>query len=281
MADVEKSAGQNNGENTANNYDLTTNDNRDEALERIRATGSLSISPELFEKIYLSPKNTVKGDLRAILGNPTPLGLAGFLLSLSPLSTELLGWRGAGGGGAATVGVFYFSGGLLLTISAVLEFILGNTFIFVVFGSYGAFFLSLAATLTPAYGASTAYDPTDPLNPGFHASFAFYFLFIGLLTFFFFLASLRTNVAFVTILFTLTIGFEALAGAYWQLANGNAHLANRLQITGGAFTFVTILAGWYLILVQILAAVDFPLALPVGDLSHIIKGRSDKGEKAQ
>lgn len=63
-----------------------------------------------------------------------------------------------------------------------------------------------------------------------NAVVAFYFLFIGLLTFFFFLASLRTNVAFVTILFTLTIGFEALAGAYWQLANGNTQLAHRLQI---------------------------------------------------
>ncbi|KAL1979774.1 hypothetical protein VTN96DRAFT_5202 [Rasamsonia emersonii] len=280
MADIEKAAGQDNGQNTAK-YDLPADTNRDEALERIRATGSLSISPELFEKIYLSPKNTVKGDLRSILGNPTPLGLAGFLLSLSPLSAELLGWRGAGGDGAATIGVFYFTGGLLLTIAAVLEFILGNTFIFVVFGTYGGFFLSLAGTLTPSNGAAAAYEPSDPTNPGFHASFAFYFLFIGILTFFFFLASLRTNVAFVTILFTLTIGFEALAGAYWQLANGNVQLAHRLQITGGSFTFVTIIAGWYLIFVQILAAVDFPLALPVGDLSHIIKGRSDKAEKTE
>jgi len=34
---------------------------------------SLSISPELFEKLYLSPKNQVKGDLRSTFGNPTPL----------------------------------------------------------------------------------------------------------------------------------------------------------------------------------------------------------------
>lgn len=72
MADIEKAAGQDNGQNTAK-YDLPADTNRDEALERIRATGSLFISPELFEKIYLSPKNTVKGDLRSILGNPTPL----------------------------------------------------------------------------------------------------------------------------------------------------------------------------------------------------------------
>lgn len=30
-------------------------------------------------------------------------GLAGFLLALTPLSCDLMGWRGAGGGGAASV----------------------------------------------------------------------------------------------------------------------------------------------------------------------------------
>lgn len=44
-----------------------------EALRRIRTAGSISISPELFEKIYLSPQNAVKGDLRKTFGNPTPL----------------------------------------------------------------------------------------------------------------------------------------------------------------------------------------------------------------
>ena len=44
-----------------------------EALQRIRTAGSISISPELFEKIYLSPQNTVKGELRKTFGNPTPV----------------------------------------------------------------------------------------------------------------------------------------------------------------------------------------------------------------
>jgi hypothetical protein len=43
------------------------------ALKRIRTAGSISISPELFEKIYLSPQNAVKGDLRKTFGNPTPV----------------------------------------------------------------------------------------------------------------------------------------------------------------------------------------------------------------
>lgn len=48
----------------------------DAALQRIRTAGSISISPELFEKIYLSPQNQVKGELRKTFGNPTPLSVA-------------------------------------------------------------------------------------------------------------------------------------------------------------------------------------------------------------
>ncbi|KAK4552067.1 hypothetical protein LTR86_010603 [Recurvomyces mirabilis] len=56
-----------------NGYHLDKDHDPDRALERIRTTGSLSISPELFEKIYLSPQNRVAGDLRKTFGNPTPL----------------------------------------------------------------------------------------------------------------------------------------------------------------------------------------------------------------
>jgi hypothetical protein len=36
---------------------------------------------------------------------------------------------------------------------------------------------------------------------------------------------------------------------------------------------------WYLLLVQMLEAVDFPINLPVGDLSVIVPGRSIKAPK--
>lgn len=42
------------------------------AFERIRS-GSIMISPELFEKLYLNPKTPVSGNLRSIIGNPTPM----------------------------------------------------------------------------------------------------------------------------------------------------------------------------------------------------------------
>jgi hypothetical protein len=39
----------------------------------LRMLQSITISPELFEKLYLSPENKVKGDLRKTFGNPTPV----------------------------------------------------------------------------------------------------------------------------------------------------------------------------------------------------------------
>jgi hypothetical protein len=60
--------------NGAGTYHMNdTNMDRETALKRIRTAGSISISPELFEKLYLSPQNAVKGDLRKTFGNPTPV----------------------------------------------------------------------------------------------------------------------------------------------------------------------------------------------------------------
>lgn len=47
--------------------------------------------------------------------------LSGFLLSLTPLSCTLMGWRGAGGNGAANVGTFFAFGGVLMLIGSVGE----------------------------------------------------------------------------------------------------------------------------------------------------------------
>ncbi|CZT13968.1 related to Y.lipolytica GPR1 protein and Fun34p [Rhynchosporium agropyri] len=278
-----------NGSNS-NSYHLNdTNMDNDTALRRIRTAGSISISPELFEKIYLSPQNAVKGDLRKTFGNPTPLALVGFLLCLSPLSCILMGWRGAGGNGASGIGSYFFFGGLLMLVGGFLEFILGNTFPFVVFMSFGAFWLTFAATLQPFYAAFGSYAPAgEPeaagiATVGFTASFAFFLVFMGLLCFIYLICALRTNVVFVIIFATLVPSFGLLAGAYWHnalaLSTGSAshaETAHKCQVAAGAFTFVTSMAGWWIFFAIMLAALDFPFQLPVGDLSTLIKGASEK-----
>jgi uncharacterized protein len=72
--------------------------------------------------------------------------LVGFLLSLSPLSCDLMGWRGAGGNGAAGIATYFFFGGLLMILGAAGEFLLGNTFPFVVFGSFGTSYPLITCT---------------------------------------------------------------------------------------------------------------------------------------
>lgn len=97
------------------------------------------MSPALFEKLYLQPHVNVKGDLRKTFGNPTPLGLIGFVLGLTPLACCLMGWRGSGHLGSANIAVFYFIGGPLEIVCGILEFFLGNSFPFAVFTTYGKY----------------------------------------------------------------------------------------------------------------------------------------------
>lgn len=83
---------------------MKMSDETDDQLQRIQTAESvfLPISREAFEKLYLSPKNPrVSGSLRKKLGNPTPISLLGFLLAATPNACIMMGWRGAGGQGAA------------------------------------------------------------------------------------------------------------------------------------------------------------------------------------
>ncbi len=48
--------------------------------------------------------------------------LVGFLISLTPLSCDLMGWRGAGtGNGSADIGAYFFFGGLLMVLGGLGE----------------------------------------------------------------------------------------------------------------------------------------------------------------
>ncbi|OIW22877.1 gpr1-like plasma membrane protein [Coniochaeta ligniaria NRRL 30616] len=264
------------------------NGNHHEELRRIRTAGTVSISAELFEKLYLSPQNVVKGDLRTTFGNPTPIALVGFLIALTPLSCDLMGWRGAGGNGAAGIGTYYFFGGLLQLLGGFLEWVLGNTFPSVVFCTFGAFFLSFAATLSPSFAAFSTYAPVGEdgsaglATQGFNASFGFFTLWIAILCIVFLICSFRVNICFVIIFFTLSLAFFLLTATYWLLAadyEGNAATAGKILKAAGASCFVTCAFGWWVFLAIMIAVVDLPFAIPVGDLSTFIKSASArKGE---
>jgi len=162
------------------------------------------------------------------------------------------------------------------------EWILGNTFPFVVFCSFGAFWLGFAATLQPFYNSYAAYaDPsvegsTGLESVGFNVGLAYFLIMMGILCLVYLVCSIRTNLIFFLIFFTLVPAFGLLAGSYLQLANGQAALAVKLAEAAGAFTFVTCLCGWYIFFAIMLASVDFPFDLPLVDLSSVVKGASEK-----
>jgi len=270
-------------ENHGQGYHLDSSHDPDDALRKIRTTGSLSISPELFEKIYLSPQNKVAGELRKTVGNPTPFALVGFLLSLTPLSADLMGWRGASQTGAATLGTYFGFGGVLMVLGSIGEWILGNTFPCVVFGSFGAFWITFGITLTPYAGAYGDFAKNPLANPtsglaseGFNVGWGFFLIFMGVLCLIYSICALRTNLVLFLILFLLVPTFSCLTAAYWFTAMGNATAAAPCIKAGGALAFVISLLGWYIFAAILLAAVDFPISLPVFDLSHLIKGASEK-----
>jgi succinate-acetate transporter protein len=78
-----------------------------------------------------------KSQLLIVLSLTLHSAVLGLVMALTPLACDLMGWRGAGGAGAASTGVFFFMGGLLMVLGGVMEFLLGNTFPFVLFCGYG------------------------------------------------------------------------------------------------------------------------------------------------
>ncbi|OQV06849.1 hypothetical protein CLAIMM_11367 [Cladophialophora immunda] len=207
-----------------------------EQLRRSQTTQSINLSTEMFEKLYLAPQNRVKGQLRYTFANPTPLPLLGFIIATAPLSAALMGWQGAGGGGAATVGTYYIFGGMLQVIGSVLEWIVGNTFPFVVFGAFGAFWLAFGITLTPFYnaeGAFTANATTEAEKAAgvasFQASLGFFLLFMGVVVFMFLVCSVRTNLIFFGIFLLLDLALFTLTGAYWKASHGDVNVFERLE----------------------------------------------------
>ncbi|PFH58838.1 hypothetical protein XA68_13166 [Ophiocordyceps unilateralis] len=244
------------------------------------------MSPELFEKLYLTPVNGKTSRLRSTFGNPAPIGLAGFIICLSPLSADLMGWRGAGGQGNASLGAFWFQGGVLMVIGSILEWVLGNTFPAVTFGVYGTFWWAFAATMTPAFAVGSKYapgkSPAEGLETrGFEASNAWWLMFMAMMSLLFFICALRTNIMLCTIYFCLTWQFALQTGASLILAESfeeNGPRARSMGKGAGALSFVAALAGWYLLVAELLAAVDFPYQLNVGHLSNVVKGKRQKEE---
>lgn len=65
---------------------------REEKLRNM-LTNTMTLSPDMFERMYLAPKGQVNGELRRTFANPTPIALLGFSVGLLPLSVAFSMFR--------------------------------------------------------------------------------------------------------------------------------------------------------------------------------------------
>lgn len=76
------------------------------------------------------------------------------------------------------------------------------------------------------------------------------------------ICSVRTNLVFFLIFFTLVPAFGLLAATFFLNALGKLTIAAKTEEAAGAFVFVTCILGWYILMAIMLASVDFPFDLP-------------------
>jgi len=242
-------------------------------LHQIKTSGGMTITPELFEKLYLTPKVAATGDFRKRFANPTPLGLMGFVISATTFGAVLMGW-----GGATTlegvVGIFYFTGPVLLLLATIFEWIMGNFLSMMIMGMFAVFWLSFGVLQTPSWAIAASYSATGneaegAASVGYNAAIALYLMVWGFWLFTTWIFTLKTNTVFALIFFFAFISSFIIGGAYWKVSTGDYAMAMKLQKTGAATFFVLAILGWYMTVVMMAAEMRISVKLPVGDLSHL------------
>ena len=171
--------------------------------------------------------------------NPAPLGLCAFALTtfvLSAANAKLFV------GAEVVIGLALFYGGIAQLLAGMWEFKTGNTFGATAFTSYGAFWLAVAASLQLKL---------IPNDTAFGVFLLGWNIFTGLML----LASLKTNLALISVFALLFVTFLLLTiGA---LGGGTTQL-------GGYFGLATALAAWYTALAGLLSSMPSAFTLPIG-----------------
>ncbi|KAI0259291.1 GPR1/FUN34/yaaH family-domain-containing protein [Gloeopeniophorella convolvens] len=191
---------------------------------------------------------------RIKLGNPGPLGLFSFASTTLILSLYNVNARGIDTPNVV-VGMALFCGGLAQFLAGMWEFATGNTFGATAFTSYGAFWLSFATLFIPGSGIADAYaasaDPAKETD-----AIAIYLTSWMIVTFLFFIGSLRKSVGLSVLFFSLTITFMLLAVADYQK---NANIGK----AGGGFGILTAFIAYYCGLAELLTDEDI-FTIPLG-----------------
>ncbi|KAK4049984.1 hypothetical protein OIV83_003808 [Microbotryomycetes sp. JL201] len=143
---------------------------------------SIQLSNEQYERLFLQTGGQGgKGDLSQRLGNPTPLGIASFLLCFTPFACNLMGWGNVtSAANSMIIGAFYFIGGVGSLLAGVMEWVLGNTFPATVFSTFGGFWLAFAFLLDPTKSIA---ETLGAASVDYNAGLAIYLVWWSLLIF--------------------------------------------------------------------------------------------------
>lgn len=184
------------------------------------------------------------------LGNPAPLAVLAFATT-----SFMLGVYNTGivphGGIVFAMDVALAFGGLVQVIVAVLEFFAGNTFTTAVFGTYGPFWLALAAfelwfgRMVPAAAVASAVT--------------LFLIAFGVLTFIFLVASLKTDKVLVAVFLLIEV-------AIVFLAIGAASGVDSWTRLGGWTTIAFAILAWYHAAAALFASMWGRQVLPLGRL---------------
>lgn len=182
------------------------------------------------------------------LANPAPLGLSGFALTTWLLSMINAGWFGDSAIPIVLASAFAFGGSVQL-LAGLMEMPRGNTFGFVAFCGYGAFWWSFALFI-------------EFFSSKVPAAIVGWFLILwGLFTFFLWIGTFSLNRAVQLIFLALWITFLLLALGTWL---GSPMLSH----TGGYTGMVTAALAFYLAAAEVINEVRGEVVLPVGSYSR-------------
>jgi succinate-acetate transporter protein len=178
------------------------------------------------------------------LANPAPLGLFGFALTTWLLSMINAGLMPATGMGMVLAMAFAF-GGTAQFVAGMMEMATGNTFGFVAFCAYGAFWWSFA--LFVEFFAKGV--------PGLMGGW--YLLLWGFFTLAMFIGTLALNR-------TLQLIFGVLTITFLLLALGPLLGSPQLSVFGGYFGLLTAILAFYLGAAEIANGTHGRTILPIG-----------------
>ena len=180
------------------------------------------------------------------IANPAPLGLTGFALTTWLLSMVNAGWYPPTAVPMVLAMAFAF-GGLAQFVAGVCELPRGNTFGFVAFCSYGAFWWSFALFV-------------EFFHTGVPASVVGWYLALwGVFTLFMWSATFYANRAVGTVFFLLWVTFFLLAAGEWTGLGV-------VREAGGYTGLLTAIAAVYLAAAEVLSETAGREVLPIGRL---------------